>query len=40
MATAFTNDDRDYMAKALKLAELGLYTATPNPRVVGESGCH
>ena len=33
MATAFTNDDRDYMAKALKLAELGLYTATPNPRV-------
>ena len=26
-------DDRNYMARALELARLGLYTTTPNPRV-------
>ncbi len=29
----FTADDHRYMARALELAERGLYTATPNPRV-------
>lgn len=31
--TVFTADDRRHMARALELAERGLYTATPNPRV-------
>jgi diaminohydroxyphosphoribosylaminopyrimidine deaminase/5-amino-6-(5-phosphoribosylamino)uracil reductase len=31
--TAFTDADRAHMARALALAERGLYTATPNPRV-------
>ena len=30
---AFSEDDRRYMARALALAERGLYTTTPNPRV-------
>ena len=30
---AFTDDDRRHMARALALAERGLYTATPHPRV-------
>lgn len=30
---AFTEDDRRHMALALALAERGLYTTTPNPRV-------
>jgi diaminohydroxyphosphoribosylaminopyrimidine deaminase/5-amino-6-(5-phosphoribosylamino)uracil reductase len=29
----FTAQDREFMARALALAERGLYTATPNPRV-------
>jgi diaminohydroxyphosphoribosylaminopyrimidine deaminase/5-amino-6-(5-phosphoribosylamino)uracil reductase len=29
----FSPDDRRYMARALELAECGLYTTTPNPRV-------
>jgi diaminohydroxyphosphoribosylaminopyrimidine deaminase/5-amino-6-(5-phosphoribosylamino)uracil reductase len=29
----FTQDDRRHMARALALAERGLYTTTPNPRV-------
>jgi len=29
----FTADDHEYMARALRLAENGLYTTTPNPRV-------
>ena len=29
----FTADDHRFMARALELAERGLYTATPNPRV-------
>jgi len=29
----FSTADREYMARALALAEQGLYTATPNPRV-------
>lgn len=29
----FSPDDRRYMARALELAERGLYTTTPNPRV-------
>lgn len=29
----FTDADRSYMARALELAERGLYTTTPNPRV-------
>ncbi len=29
----FTADDFQYMARALRLAERGLYTTTPNPRV-------
>src|SRR6185295_18150534 len=29
----FTADDHRYMARALELAERGLYTTTPNPRV-------
>ena len=29
----FSSDDHLYMARALELAERGLYTATPNPRV-------
>jgi len=29
----FTADDQRYMARALELAERGLYTTTPNPRV-------
>ena len=29
----FTEDDHRYMARALELAERGLYTTTPNPRV-------
>jgi diaminohydroxyphosphoribosylaminopyrimidine deaminase/5-amino-6-(5-phosphoribosylamino)uracil reductase len=32
-ATAFSDEDRRYMALALVLAERGLFTATPNPRV-------
>ena len=32
-AAAFTPDDRRHMARALALAERGLYTTTPNPRV-------
>lgn len=32
-SNAFTDDDRRYMARALALAERGLYTTTPNPRV-------
>ena len=31
--TAFTDADRAHMARALVLAERGLYTTTPNPRV-------
>jgi diaminohydroxyphosphoribosylaminopyrimidine deaminase/5-amino-6-(5-phosphoribosylamino)uracil reductase len=31
--TAFTDADRAYMARALSLAERGLFTTTPNPRV-------
>jgi diaminohydroxyphosphoribosylaminopyrimidine deaminase/5-amino-6-(5-phosphoribosylamino)uracil reductase len=31
--TAFTAADRAFMARALALAERGLFTATPNPRV-------
>lgn len=30
---AFTSADRQYMARALQLAERGLFTTTPNPRV-------
>ena len=30
---AFSDDDRRHMARALTLAERGLYTTTPNPRV-------
>ena len=30
---AFTDEDRRYMARALALAERGLFTTTPNPRV-------
>ncbi len=33
MTRALTADDRRHMARALALAERGLYTATPNPRV-------
>ena len=29
----FSDADRAYMARALELAERGLYTTTPNPRV-------
>ena len=29
----FSPADREHMAEALRLAEMGLYTATPNPRV-------
>ena len=29
----FSPDDHRYMAQALRLAEHGLYTTTPNPRV-------
>jgi diaminohydroxyphosphoribosylaminopyrimidine deaminase / 5-amino-6-(5-phosphoribosylamino)uracil reductase len=29
----FSDDDRRHMARALALAERGLYTTTPNPRV-------
>ena len=31
--TRFDDDDRAFMARALALAERGLYTTTPNPRV-------
>ncbi len=31
--TAFTPDDHQYMTQALRLAERGLYTSMPNPRV-------
>jgi diaminohydroxyphosphoribosylaminopyrimidine deaminase/5-amino-6-(5-phosphoribosylamino)uracil reductase len=31
--TAFSDADRAHMARALELAERGLYTTTPNPRV-------
>ena len=31
--TAFSDADRGHMARALALAERGLYTTTPNPRV-------
>ena len=31
--TAFSDADRAHMARALVLAEKGLYTTTPNPRV-------
>ena len=33
MSTAFSADDHRYMAHALRLAERGLYTTDPNPRV-------
>src|SRR4030095_8827120 len=33
MLVTFTADDHAYMARALELAERGLYTTTPNPRV-------
>ncbi|MDR3389244.1 MAG: bifunctional diaminohydroxyphosphoribosylaminopyrimidine deaminase/5-amino-6-(5-phosphoribosylamino)uracil reductase RibD [Rudaea sp.] len=33
MATTFSASDHAYMAHALRLAELGLYTTQPNPRV-------
>lgn len=33
MSGAFTDDDRRLMARALALAERGLFTTTPNPRV-------
>jgi diaminohydroxyphosphoribosylaminopyrimidine deaminase/5-amino-6-(5-phosphoribosylamino)uracil reductase len=29
----FTSEDHHYMARALELAERGLYSTTPNPRV-------
>ena len=29
----FTEADRKHMGRALELAERGLYTTTPNPRV-------
>src|SRR6185436_17712325 len=29
----FSEEDREYMLQALALAEFGMYTATPNPRV-------
>ena len=29
----FSPADREHMAEALRLAEKGLYTAAPNPRV-------
>lgn len=32
-AIAFSDEDRRHMARALALAERGLYTTTPNPRV-------
>ena len=32
-SVAFTDDDRRHMARALALAERGLFTTTPNPRV-------
>src|ERR687889_669636 len=31
--TMFNDADRKHMARALELAERGLYTTTPNPRV-------
>jgi diaminohydroxyphosphoribosylaminopyrimidine deaminase/5-amino-6-(5-phosphoribosylamino)uracil reductase len=31
--SAFSQTDREYMSRALALAERGLYTTTPNPRV-------
>ncbi|HLW13427.1 MAG TPA: deaminase, partial [Casimicrobiaceae bacterium] len=31
--SAFNEEDRRHMARALALAERGLYTTTPNPRV-------
>ena len=33
MTTAFTGEDHRFMARALRLAERGLYTTDPNPRV-------
>src|SRR5450755_4492239 len=33
MAAAFSTTDHTHMAHALRLAELGLYTTQPNPRV-------
>ena len=33
MTTGFSDADRGYMARALELAQRGLYTTTPNPRV-------
>ena len=39
---SFTEDDRRHMARALALAERGLYTTTPNPRVgcvIVRDGC-
>jgi diaminohydroxyphosphoribosylaminopyrimidine deaminase/5-amino-6-(5-phosphoribosylamino)uracil reductase len=33
MSAAFSKDDHRYMARALKLAQKGLYTTAPNPRV-------
>ncbi|MDJ0738081.1 MAG: bifunctional diaminohydroxyphosphoribosylaminopyrimidine deaminase/5-amino-6-(5-phosphoribosylamino)uracil reductase RibD [Gammaproteobacteria bacterium] len=33
MTVSFSADDRRYMARALHLAELGLFTTDPNPRV-------
>ncbi len=31
--TEYSNLDYEYMARALRLAERGLYTTDPNPRV-------
>src|SRR4051812_23231595 len=33
MTSQFSGEDNRHMARALELAALGLYTATPNPRV-------
>jgi diaminohydroxyphosphoribosylaminopyrimidine deaminase/5-amino-6-(5-phosphoribosylamino)uracil reductase len=42
MAQGFSAADHDFMARALRLAELGLFTTTPNPRVgcvIVSDGC-
>ena len=33
MSTPFSAADHEFMARALRLAERGLYTTDPNPRV-------
>ena len=33
MSTSFSVADHEFMARALHLAERGLYTTDPNPRV-------